>query len=228
METRENLIFLPLGLAAVVGAILMPPSEDFVVFQVLLATLGIFIILFGRGARIPAILLGIYGFAISFPLAVERFAELPYSISALKPLVWILTKLGYAFQNEGELIHFSSYSGEPVSVAITAACAGPVTMGVFLAIFALMMLDTPLPWRKAIWLFLFGAVGTWFQSFIRLVILMLIGYQWGREALWIAHSWTIYLIFPLWYLLFAYIYFEQAEQLPQIKVRTGDIPVTES
>jgi len=212
MEVRQNLVFIPLGLALVIGAILMPPSQDFMVFQVLLASLGVFVILFSRGARIPSILLGIYGFAISFPLVIERFAELPYSTSAIKPLVWILSGLGYAFQSEAQWIHFTSYSGEPISVAVTAACAGPVTMGVFLAIFTLMMLDVPLPPKKAVWLFLFGAVGTWLQSVIRLVIVMLVGYHWGKEALWTAHSWTIYVVFPLWYLLFVYIYFRQVRR----------------
>jgi len=229
MEARQNLVFIPLGLALVIGAILMPASQDFVVFQVLLASLGVFVILFSKGARIPSILLGIYGFAISFPLAIQRFAELPYSISALKPLVWILAGLGYAFQNVGQWMHFTSYSGESISVAITADCAGPVTMGVFMAIFALMMLDVPLPAKKAVWLFLFGAVGTWFQSFIRLIILMLVGYHWGKEALWTAHFWTIYVLFPLWYLLFVYIYFRQVGRLPQSKgeQELKHIPVTE-
>lgn len=211
IELGQSLVFISLGVALITGAILMPPSQDFMVFQVLLASLGVFIILFGRGARIPSILLGIYGFAISFPLAIERFAELPYSISAIKSLSWILTGLGYAFQNEGQWLHFTSYSGEPISVTITAACAGPVTMGVFLAIFALMMLDIPLPPKKAAWLFLLGVAGTWLQSVIRLVILMLVGYHWGKEALWTAHFWTIYILFPLWYLLFVYIYFRQQD-----------------
>ena len=210
MELGQSLVFIPLGLALVVGAILMPASQDFLVFQVLLASLGVFVIFFGKAVKIPSILLGIYGFAISFPLIIQRFAQLPYSISAIKPLMWILTGLGYPLQNQGQWVHFASLSGEPISVAITIGCAGPATMGVFLAIFALMMLDTPLPLKKAVWIFLFGAIGTWFQSVIRLVILMLVGYYLGEEAMWTAHFWTIYILFPLWYLLFVYIYFRQA------------------
>ncbi len=202
--------FALLGLALVAGAILMPSSRDFLVFQVLLASLGVFVIFFGRAAKIPSILLGIYSLPISFPLLINKFAQLPYSIIAIKPLMWILTSLGYPFQNQGQLIYFTSASGEPISVAIIAACMGPATMGVFLAIFALMMLDTPLPPKKAAWLFLFGVAGTWFQSFIRLIFLLLVGYHWGADALWADHSWITYVLFPLWYLLFAYIYFRQA------------------
>jgi len=205
------------GLALVVGAILVPPSRDFLVFQVLLASLGVFVVVFGKAAKIPSILLGIYGFAISFPLIIERFGELPYSMSEIKPLMWILTSLGYSLESQGHWVHLISFSGEPISVAITAGCAGPATMGVFIAIFALMMLDTPLPPRKAVWLFLFGAVGTWFQSFIRLIILILVAYYWGEGVMWTTHFWTIYILFPLWYLLFAYIYFRQAGSLRRIR-----------
>jgi len=211
-----------LGLGVIAGAILMPSSQNFLVFQVLLASLGVFVIFFGQAAKIPSILLGIYGFAISFPLIIERFAQLPYSMSVLKPLMWILTGLGYSFENQGQWIHFTSFPGEPISVTITAACAGPATMGVFLAIFALMMLDIPLPPKKAVWILLFGAVGTWFQSFIRLIILMFVGYYLGKDALWTAHFWSIYILFPLWYLLFVYIYFRQAGSLPRMR---GEVSV---
>jgi len=213
MRQGLSLVFIPIGLALMASALLMPSSRDYLVFQVLLASLGVFVVFFGRGAKIPSILLAIYGFAISFPLAVQRFAEHAYSLTAIAPVIGLMTTLGYSFQNQGQWVHFTSFTGESISVAITAACAGPATMGVFLAIFALMMLDMPLPLKKATGLFLFGVVGTWFQSFIRLVMLMLVGYYLGEQALWTAHFWSIYILFPLWYLLFAYIYFRQFGRL---------------
>lgn len=208
---------LPLGVAVVAGAILMPSSLDYVVFQVLLASLGIFIILFGKAAKMPTIILAIYGFAISFPLLITRFAENAYSRTAIVPVMAIMTTLGYPLQNEGQWVNLTSSGGESIVVAITAACAGPVTMGIYVALFVLMTLDIPLPPRKAIWLFIFGAVGTWFQSFIRLVFLMLVGYHLGEDALWTAHSWSIYILFPLWYLLFTYVYFRQVKRPAQAR-----------
>jgi len=71
------------------------------------------------------------------------------------------------------------------------------------------MLDTPLRPRKAGYMFLFGVAGTWLQSIIRLIFVVLVGYYLGEQALWTAHSWTIYILFPLWYLFFAYVYFRQ-------------------
>ncbi|MEE9202719.1 MAG: exosortase/archaeosortase family protein [Dehalococcoidia bacterium] len=211
----------PVGLGLIAGAVLMPSSQDYLVFQVLLASLGVFVVLFGRGAKIPSILLAIYGFAVSFPIVIYRFADEAYSQSAIAPVMGTITSLGYPFQSQGQWVHFSSSGGDSVSVAITAACAGPTTLGVFVALFALMTLDTPLPPKKAAKLFLFGVVGTYFQSFIRLVFLLLVGYYWGEDALWAVHYWTIYILFPLWYLLFAYIYFRQVGFPPGTGGRQG-------
>jgi len=151
--------------------------------------------------------LGISGFSILFPVIVERFAELPYSKTVILPAMWILTWFGYPMESQGQWISFLSSTGEPISALVTAACAGPATMGVFIAIFALMMMDIPLPPRKAGYVFIFGIAGTWVQSFIRLIILLLVGYYRGEAALWTAHYWTIYILFPLWYLIFLYVYF---------------------
>jgi exosortase/archaeosortase family protein len=214
INSGRSLVIIPLGLALVGGAVLMPSLQDYLVFRVLLASLGVFIIVFRTVAKVPLILLAIYGFSISLPLAVQRFAESGYSRSAIVPLMWVMTTLRYPLQNEGQWMHLTSKSGEVISTAITAACAGPATMGVFIAIFALMMLDKPLPPQKAAGLFIFGAAGTWFQSFIRMMILMLIAYYFGKDAMWTAHSWTIYILFPLWYLLFAYVYFQQVRMPP--------------
>jgi len=200
-------VFIALGLVLLAFSLLMPTAGDFLVFQLLLAWLAVFIIFFGKGMLIPAILLGIYGFSISFPVIVEKFAEFPYSKTIILPATWILRWLGYPLESQEQWISFLSSSGEPISVLIKAACAGPATMGVFIAIFALMMLDIPLPRRKAGYVFIFGVAGTWVQSFIRLIILLLVGYYHGEAALWTAHYWTIYILFPLWYLIFLYVYF---------------------
>jgi exosortase/archaeosortase family protein len=210
-----------IGLGLIAGAVVMPASQDYLVFQALLASLGVFVVLFGRAAKIPAILLTIYAFAISFPLAIYRFADEAYSQSAIVPMMGAVTGLGYPAYSQGQWVHLTSSGGESISVAITAACAGPTTLGVFVALFALMTLDMPLPPKKAARLFLFGAVGTYAQSFIRLMFLLLVGYYWGEDALWAVHYWTIYLLFPLWYLLFAYIYFRQVGGPPGTTGRHG-------
>ena len=212
MSCRTNPAYILLGLVMLAAAILVPFSKDFLVFQVLLASLGFFTIIFGSASQIPAICLVIYGFAVSVPLFVERFYEYEYARAAITPVMGLLGALGYSFQNQGQLVSLVSRGGEPITIAVTAACAGPATMGVFGALFALMMLDMPLPPRRAAWTLLFGLAGTWFQSFIRIVFLLLVGYYSGGNALQTAHFWTIYVLFPLWFLFFAWFYLRQVKR----------------
>jgi len=208
--------FLVVGVTLVVIAVLMRASQEYLVFQVLLASLGVFLILFGKAAKIPFILLAIYGFAITFPLVIGQYADKAYSQTSIVPVMGLISALDFPFLSQGQLVHFTTVGGESIRVAITSACAGPATMGVFIAIFALMMLDTPLPPRKASAVFLFGVAGTWLQSIIRLLIVLLVGYYKGEDALWTAHFWTIYGLFPLWYLLFAFVYFRQVGKPPEL------------
>ncbi len=222
--THSRGIQFLLGACLVAAAILIPYAVDYLIFRILLISLGVFIALFGEAARLPTILLAIYGFAISFPLFIRQFAEDPYAMTSLGPVMWLMNLLGYPIQNQGQWINFTSVTGEAIKVVVTVDCAGPATMGVFIAIFALMMMDTPLPPGKATKLFLFGIVGTWFQNLLRLVILLLFGYYLGKEALLTAHFWTIYIIFPIWYLLFVYIYFKIRKPVEQ----AGTMPVMET
>jgi len=209
-KTRIGMILISFILIA--GAALLPVSRDYLVFKILLASLGIFGIFFFKAVKIPAILLAIYGMVITFPLMIQHFFEYSYSQTALIPLMKIINFLGYQIQNQGNIIGLSTIGGESIYTTITTACAGPTTMVVFIALYALMMLDRPLPGKKAIGLFVIGIVGTWIQSTLRLVLLMVIGYYFGEDALWTAHYWTIYILFPLWYLLFVFIYFRQFER----------------
>ena len=130
-------------------------------------------------------------FAVCFTISFVFFQQSLDSIATMLTLNYILG------QNHAA----------PWAVLVNAACAGPATMGLFIALFALMMLDRPLPARKAGCIFAFGIVGTWVQSLVRLIILLLVGYYYGEAALWTAHFWTIYVLFPLWYLIFLYVYF---------------------
>ncbi len=209
MSLRFSPLYTAVGLFLVAGALGIPSQPDYVVFQVMLASLGVFVIFFGRAAKIPFILVGVYGFAISFPEVIAKYAESPYSQTSIVPTFSLLHALGYPIVVSGQWVRFISSGGEPISVTVTSACAGPATMAVFLSIFVLMMTDSPLPPRKAALMFLVGVAGTWMQSNIRLIILMLLAYHSGSDAMWAAHKWTIYGLFPLWYLLFAYIYFRQ-------------------
>ena len=215
MSSPPHPLFILVGVTLVVCAVLMPASQSFLVFRGLLTSLGVFAVLFGRAARIPAILLAVYGVAVFTPSLVYRFFPEVYSATAVTPLVGLMSTLGYPIENYGQLVQVPSPNGDTIAVLVTAACAGPATMGVFVALFALMRMDMHLPLKTMVGLFLFGALGTWLQSLLRLIILIALAYYWGESALWTAHQYSIYILFPLWYLLFAYIYLRQVARLPQ-------------
>ena len=121
----------------------------------------------------------------------------------------ITRMLGLPITGEGVVIHFTSLTGNAISTTIVPGCAGYATIGVFIALFALMMLDIRLPLKKAWYIFLIGLAGTWLQNIIRVVVSVAAGYYWGSGALEAMHYNAAYVIFPLWYALFAYIYLRQ-------------------
>jgi exosortase/archaeosortase family protein len=206
-KLADRFLFLIVGAVLIAAAVFLPIGGEYQVFPVLLAALGVFVMVFGPGAGLPAVLLVIYGFSIAFPLAIDRYADEAYSRLVTVPLMAIVKVIGYPAFNDGQMITLTSQGGEILRFTISSSCAGPTTMSVFIVLFVLMMMDRPQTTRRTIWLFLFGVVGTWLQNLIRLVILMVIGRNLGNDAMWTAHYWSVYILFPLWYVLFAYIYF---------------------
>ena len=73
-----------------------------------------------------------------------------------------------------------------------------------------MMLDIRLPLKKAWYVFLVGLAGTWLQNIVRIIISIIAAYYWGAGALETMHLNISYVIFPLWYALFAYFYLREA------------------
>ncbi len=114
------------------------------------------------------------------------------------------------------MLHFTSVNGDAVSTTVAAECAGYVTIGVFIALFSLMMLDIRLPLRRAWYVFLIGLAGTWLQNIIRIVVTLVAAYYWGSEALGTVHYNISYVIFPLWFALFAFWYLKLAGYKPHI------------
>ena len=120
--------------------------------------------------------------------------------------------LGLPVTSSGIVLRLTCLTGEVISPIVTPDCAGFATVSVFLTLFALMMLDIRLPLRRAWYIFLLGFIGTWFQDIIRLVVIIIASYYWGTDGLEFTHNNASYVIFPLWYMLFAFIYLRQVER----------------
>ncbi|MFZ5645025.1 MAG: exosortase/archaeosortase family protein [Bacillota bacterium] len=206
----RDYVYIAAGLALIATAVILPEKADFVLLKFLAAFVGAFAVVFGSTARIPLILLAVFTVATMFPLLVSRYMEYGYAKFSIAPIKTLAPLFGLPLGVNGQLISFLTDTGQSITVKVSAGCAGPSTMGVFLGIFALMYLDMPLRFKRACAVFAFGVAGTWLQSIIRLLFILETGHYLGESALWTAHSWTIYALFPAWYLIFTLVYFKQA------------------
>ncbi len=209
MEQGATAVFAGAGIGMAALACFIPVTADFLLLKAITIALGVFAVLFGRGSLLPLIIFSTYAFTILFPRFVNAYLELPYALSMVLPVNWLINALGLPVTASGQVFSFLTPSGKEISVLVSGACAGPATMAVFISIFTLMVLDAPVSRNRAIPLFLLGVLGTWLQNVLRILIILACGYLIGEKALWTAHFYTIYVLFPLWYLLFAAIYFKQ-------------------
>ena len=202
-----------LGLALLGGIFALPGNNiSITLFQMLLSYLGFFALLFGEAVVMPVVILGIYGFILVFPAMINGFAATPSAMATLWMVTGICSLLGFPISNQGQTIYFPSSSGSEMSIFISSGCSGVAQIGIFIALFALMMLDIRLPLGKAGGFFLLGVAGTWFLNALRITALILVGYLYGADALWGVHEYSIYIIFPFWLAGFIYIYLKAANR----------------
>lgn len=179
---------------------------SFLALGVLLVFLGTSTLFFGTPSTIPWILLGVYAFALIFPRVFTAHLEEPYAQTTVKTVASLITLLGYPVQTQGQVISFISTTGEHLGSYIGAPSSGIASITIFVALFALMHLDFRHPPRKALYLFLFGLVGTSLQNILRLSLIIIAGYHFGYSAMVRVHDYAGYIIFPAWYIAFAYVY----------------------
>jgi len=106
----------------------------------LLGWLGVFAIIFNKVSLTPSILLAIYGFNVSFPIVMDPLVCEAAATANTNVVMVIFNMFGLPITHEGTILTFNSANGDAIRTAMTTACAGYATLGVFLALFALMML----------------------------------------------------------------------------------------
>lgn len=194
------------GIIIYIISFFMPANApEFEIFRLLLAWAGLAFVFFGEVASLPAILLSIFGFGIAFPKLVDVYVGISYAQFS----TWIAYSIGNFFLpiTRGDtVISMITLSGERFLMIINEACSGSASMSVFLVIFMLMSLDLSLPGRKWVFLLIIGIIGTFLQNIVRLVLLMFVGYYFGPSAVERGESFAGYIIFPVWYAIFAFVY----------------------
>lgn len=196
-----------IGLLICVIALFLPLSYNlaFVIFKVLLIFIGVFIIFYGAAASLPAILVFVYGFSISFPIVLDALAGDAFALLTTR-IVSGVAGLFFSVGYEGQVLHVLNIEGNRNYYYIDAGCSGSASLAIFLTVFALMLIDIRPPSKYLFPLFLFGLAGTSFQNVLRLVFLLAVSYFYGSSATWTMHEYAGYIIFPVWFAIFVYVY----------------------
>jgi len=196
------------------------PLTLFAVGFVFVAQFSLF---FGQASKIPLMLLGLFGIAVGFPVLLENTTVLWFPRATAVLCVSTLQFFGLPVTLNGVTVTLSSLLGYDIVTKIDTRCAGSDSLAIFLAIFGLMVIDRRPQYKVLGGLLVLGLVGTYFQNFIRLLLLFAAGYHYGADALWAVHDYASYILFPVWFLGFSVIYlrYTRKPENPAIERKTN-------
>jgi exosortase/archaeosortase family protein len=226
LSSRVSLGERALGAAIASSSLLLRNDTElsFLVLGILLIFLGVFTFIFGSPSMVPGILLGVYAFSVVFPRVFTAHLETPYALITVKTVASLVGLIGYPVQPHGQVISFTAFTGEHLGTYVGAPSSGIASVTIFIALFALMNLDFRPGRRRAIYLFLFGLLGTSLQNILRLALIVLAGYHFGHDAMVQVHDYAGYIMFPAWYMAFAYVYLRNSHPRNRINKRNdGEI-----
>jgi len=205
-----GILFAGASLGLLYYAAAFAESLPLTLFAIAFVVVAQFAFFFGKASKLPLMLLGVLGIAVVFPALLESAvaAAFPRATAVLCVSTLQLAKVPVTLS--GVTVTLNSLMGYNIVVNVDTRCAGSDSLAIFLAIFALMLIDRK-PGNKAVLgLFIFGVVGAYLQNFVRLLALFTAGYYYGANALWAVHDYASYILFPLWFLGFAAIYLKYA------------------
>src|SRR5687768_1610150 len=129
---------------------------------------------------------------------IEAFVR----FALIAPIGAFLHLIGFAPEIQGQTVTYATRNG-PLALEVGAACSGVQAMALFTGVLALFLWsEKPGARRLAIWCAI-GIAGVYVANLLRLVMLFLVGYQWGGDALVEAHAHLGWVFFVAWAILFA-------------------------
>jgi len=171
-----------------------------------------FTLFFGKASKIPLMLLGLFGVAVTFPMLLENSLLAPFSRATAVLSISTLRLSGMPITLDGVTVTLHSLLGYSILTKIDTRCAGSDSLAIFIAVFGLMLIDRKPQNKALIGLLVLGLIGTYLQNFARLLLLFTAGYYYGSAALWIVHDYSSYILFPFWFLVFAIIYLKYTQK----------------
>ena len=187
-------------------------SLPLTLFAIVFVVVAQFTLFFGKASKIPLMLLGVFGIAVVFPALLESAVAAPFPRATAVLCVSTLQLARVPVTLSGVTVTLNSLMGYNIVVNVDTRCAGSDSLAIFLAIFALMLVDRKPSNKAVLGLFIFGVVGAYLQNFVRLLALFTAGYYYGANALWAVHDYASYILFPVWFLGFAVIYLKYARK----------------
>ncbi|MCS7113428.1 MAG: glycosyltransferase [Candidatus Bathyarchaeota archaeon] len=197
--------------------------EDFF-YAVALSSLvisGVFLVF---GSLTPLMISIAYVAGVGLPLLIDRFAYHPISEFAARATATTLSILGYEASVHGSCIAISTFAGSVIEACIDPVCAGSTSLSVFVCLFMLVTMDLNLKLnRKIAVLFVAGCLGVIGQAILRLILIGIVGVNYGFEAFFIAHRYLGYILFPLYFTLFIYVYLKATAKIRRIAGGVGTV-----
>jgi len=170
------------------------------------------------------------GFSLLFLGLVVVFLVLPQAVSAISPskststvgnwyvhymlaapFAGVLDLIGIPASSSGNYVTIQFHDGAVQTLGISAYCAGMYSFSIFLAaFFAFVLVFERLPNRILVIVLALGLLVAYLGNLFRMVIIGIVGYYRGIDALLWAHEhvgWIVFLSWSVvfWYLLLGYI-----------------------
>jgi len=165
---------------------------------------GVFVAL---GSLTPLAISCAYMAGIALPTIIGTFADKPLSEFSASATTMVLRTLGIQASSYGAQIRISTAAGGAINAYIDHVCAGSTSLSVFICLFTLITVDLqPKPVWRIVAFLAAGSLGAIAQATLRLIIMGVIGANYGLEAFLTAHKYLGYIIFPIYFMAFTYIY----------------------
>lgn len=120
-----------------------------------------------------------------------------------RPLFNIFSITGILSTYHGNTISFIASDGNIQKVLIAAQCSGIFSVQIFLSAFiAFVLMEFSLKETSTLFLLVIGVFLSYIANLLRMLIIVLVGYFYGMEALLVTHAYAGWLIFSLWMLIF--------------------------
>ncbi|MEM4854728.1 MAG: glycosyltransferase [Sulfolobales archaeon] len=165
------------------------------------------------GSLVPLVISCAYVAGIALPAIIGEFADKPLSEFSASVTTITLRALGIQASAQGAYIKIPVATGGAINAYIDHVCAGSTSLSVFMCLFTLVTVDLwPKPgWKIAVFLAA-GSLGTIAQATLRLIIMGVVGASYGMEAFLTAHKYLGYILFPIYFIAFTYIYVRSAHK----------------